>query len=486
MNWTESIPNAKFRCPDNDSLSGELCLKFSGSRQSGYLFEVTSESDLFFLYMLRLTESDYHSLKTDQRLLVDFAQFPDMVRELVRGVTMTVVFQNANEEGSLSVLEVSQFRELVHLTLKFKKGADDAVKTNLVNKLNWFKTRTNDLESRNASLARELNFAQESREKAIGELGKCKSDFDNQCLSVRSQCAADLAVLREEHARELRRITTDTSAEFTDESRRLNEDLNRALDKLRATERDLDAARMALSSWESRCTNAERRVRSLEGHVENGKETINKSLTEAKEVVCKNFELEKKIAEFSTETLVLRDQIGHIRSSLVDPATYQSRIHDLESQLEAKTQLIVKLQTKLRDQKHALKQTQEALVTQESVVKQLEQSVASSAHLPDKLTQLESQLVDAKRSLESNSQVISFLNNKLSGKENSMFATIGTTPSLSTPTIPEDYPLRSRNITNLSDVSSLEGSSMMSKPSRILNGPVKFTARTGGSKPLIK
>lgn len=48
--------------------------------------ELTDERDLLFLYTLTVTEDDFHELKQDQQLLVDFAEFPHKFVELLQTV----------------------------------------------------------------------------------------------------------------------------------------------------------------------------------------------------------------------------------------------------------------------------------------------------------------------------------------------------------------------------------------------------------------
>ena len=38
--------------------------------------QLTDETDPFFLYTLRITEEEFQTLKIDQSILVDFAEFP--------------------------------------------------------------------------------------------------------------------------------------------------------------------------------------------------------------------------------------------------------------------------------------------------------------------------------------------------------------------------------------------------------------------------
>ncbi|XP_013408706.2 spindle assembly abnormal protein 6 homolog [Lingula anatina] len=44
---------------------------------------LTDETDLFFLYTLRLNEEDFQSLKVQQGLLVDFSAFPQRFVDLL-------------------------------------------------------------------------------------------------------------------------------------------------------------------------------------------------------------------------------------------------------------------------------------------------------------------------------------------------------------------------------------------------------------------
>ena len=117
--------------------------------------EITSERDAFFLYTLQVSEEDFHDLKRDQSLLVDFASFPSKFVELLKlcgGVDMpvdssTVDIENAcpnrNPSRSLKffsvltladgnpvfkVVEANQFKQLTHLSLRFQPGTDETIK----------------------------------------------------------------------------------------------------------------------------------------------------------------------------------------------------------------------------------------------------------------------------------------------------------------------------------------------------------------------
>lgn len=83
------------------------------------------------------TEQDFHILKSEQQLLVDFQAFPMSFTELVQYCQhdngYAAVF-NSNE-CVLSIVESNQFRALTHLSLQFKRANDEMLKRHLAERL---------------------------------------------------------------------------------------------------------------------------------------------------------------------------------------------------------------------------------------------------------------------------------------------------------------------------------------------------------------
>ena len=229
----------------------------------------------------------------------------------------------------------------------------------------------------------------------------------------------------------------------------------------------------------------------------------------------RNFELEKKLAQMGVEMTRLRDQIRakdeliENSSAVVDQSNgqykrlesslsnvresvgqYEIRISQLEKAIADRDETISKMHVKLKDKKSALKKTQEALLGQENVVMGLEKKIEESVIRQDdrnacalEITNLKKQLFDANQLLENNAQIISFLNKKVS--DQSMFgimAPVGysrASPGINTPTIPHDI---SSSVLSTTTTVNAAASSSVSRS----GGPVKFTARLGATKPLIK
>jgi spindle assembly abnormal protein 6 len=130
--------------------------------------------DPFFLYQLSITADDFHSLRTEQHLLVDFVQFPikfiELLEECIKNkgeehpkqVSFFLVKQcsylRKNENRFLarlgsdnkatalfSVIETNSFRNIVHIALSFIPGNDLAVKVYLAGLVKELKSQKSDL-----------------------------------------------------------------------------------------------------------------------------------------------------------------------------------------------------------------------------------------------------------------------------------------------------------------------------------------------------
>lgn len=105
----------------------------------------TDEADLLFYHSLILGEGDFHALKAEQRLRVDFQHFPMQVAELLRrcfappagaaepggaqhgaggadgGLKMLACLDcGESGESVFSIVEANQFRELTHIALRLR------------------------------------------------------------------------------------------------------------------------------------------------------------------------------------------------------------------------------------------------------------------------------------------------------------------------------------------------------------------------------
>ena len=107
------------------------------------LLELTDANDLLFYHSLALGESDFHALRSEQRLLVDFQSFPEQLADLLRrcaseggqGSKMVASLECTGAgESRLNIVESTNFRELIHIDLRLRQGSDEVVKKHLAKK----------------------------------------------------------------------------------------------------------------------------------------------------------------------------------------------------------------------------------------------------------------------------------------------------------------------------------------------------------------
>ncbi|XP_046374795.2 spindle assembly abnormal protein 6 homolog [Haliotis rufescens] len=176
---------------------------------------LTDESDLFFLYTLRLGEEDFQSLKIQQGLLVDFGAFPQKfidllemcVREEHKDVPKFIlqfVSQGSMSEkvtGMLNIVETNPFKHLTHLSLKFIPGQDADVKKYLADCLKQLKETNGLLQQRlehtHGDLSQRLQATQESLASKSLELESLKTEWTSRLSEVTSRHKEEMASEKE-------------------------------------------------------------------------------------------------------------------------------------------------------------------------------------------------------------------------------------------------------------------------------------------------
>ena len=132
---------------------------------------MTSETDPFFFHHMEVSEEEFQSLKVEQSILVDFAQFPDKFIELLeeciasrgeespRFLAVLRVGADADENSSLGVVETNKFKHLSHISLAFKPGDDAAIKQYLAARLMDVKGERDDRAKSHRDTSEELRAA---------------------------------------------------------------------------------------------------------------------------------------------------------------------------------------------------------------------------------------------------------------------------------------------------------------------------------------
>jgi spindle assembly abnormal protein 6 len=168
---------------------------------------------------LDIGENDFHHLKRDQAILVDFPIFPSKLIELIdlcQGSSTSTVrpphslYSEASAvsspaaqfsarldtgTGIFSIVESNVFKQLTHISLQLRPGNDQAIKAYLSARLSMATEISKQQAQQIRNLSKELQFEKESRQVLAQELH-----------DLRAYQTAQLDALRSQHEHELSRL----------------------------------------------------------------------------------------------------------------------------------------------------------------------------------------------------------------------------------------------------------------------------------------
>merc|ERR1719272_2374180 len=191
----EGVVPVTVRASDREDRQADLTFHISvmwqqSHKQRVLTYRLTEEADPFFLDTLEISEEDFQSLKSEQSLLVDFATFPIKVIELLRLCAAPQPSQQgqpgymaclsaSGAGGCLNLVEINPFKQLTHLSLRFRSGDDASVKKYLAARIGDFKSQTSRLATELATAQAELSVQSRVTSEATSELQRLRSSYGN-------------------------------------------------------------------------------------------------------------------------------------------------------------------------------------------------------------------------------------------------------------------------------------------------------------------
>lgn len=315
------VTNSAGHEPRDANLSFRILSGFrqqqQGQQEKLIHFEITDESDPYFLYLLDIGEQDFHNLKREQSILVDFSLFPAKLIELLDlcissqheiltqnqdslngpilaasstlNHTMSSFCAKLDQSiGLFSIIESNRFKQLTHISLMLRPGNDSAVKAYLASRLNMasaaLRKLSNELES-----SQEQLHAETSMNRGLSE----------ELMELRTHRDVDLQSIRAAHAQELSQLQMH-SAETLEAARQgLQTQLceaRLATDKnTRETSHQISQLETSLLDEKQARAQAEFKVRELTRSVEMCEADRDRLLAENKEVTTVLREKESKV-----------------------------------------------------------------------------------------------------------------------------------------------------------------------------------------------
>lgn len=478
------------------------------------LFELSNKSDPYFLYGLTVGEADFHLLKTEQCLLVDFQAFPAMLVELLNGCLpsggssgggsgvednkennipssssssrMCAYFScgvssgpkgdGPGGEGLLRIVETNQFRQLTHLSLRFRQANHEAIKHYLAQELRGFKQGHLEQANRIRQLEDEAARDRQQMEELRAELRTTREETSALKQSTLAAHQLQLAELTENHVRELGEAQRVSAAERAELEGRLREALELATTKAEGLEREIHELRHSKHTLETETKHRGDRLELSETRLKEEQERVQQLMEDMKALELVKFQGEKEIAEFKVHVKGLQDHLGakeravqshaelaeqaHAHRAGVEEtvSTYKAQVQQLEEkfqlsaqEIEKGNQIIEHLQATCRNLKAKLRVKTAALAAQEKGVVELERQIETHKraeveskthleHITDKhrnsgneVEVLKEKLDEAHKLLSSNQQVIEYLNRQLNEREVNRFSPLTVSGALPPP-----------------------------------------------------
>ena len=448
-----------------------------GQRERLLHIELTDAEDSFFLYTLDVSEDEFHRLKHDQSLLVEFGEFPTNVIALLNACnesspTFSAVLDTTtmpigahpssstttppHQGCTFNIVESNNFKVLKHLSLRFRAGTDASVKKYLAERLQQFthnnKTLTskvNDLTIHLTNTKKERNAAQISLDtftaRQTNQIESLTHQYSSDKTALTSNFNADLANVQRDHSKELLALQEHHETTTMDmrtrceklENERATLMENRAM--LAAEKAQLEAAHQGSGDLITKLRDELNQLR-----------TTNQSLDEinfnnVKQVTQMAAQLESHEQEIEDKTNVLNqmelrleesgDQRGQLEDALSLLRENQERLHlkfqDSVQEINKGNDIIQKLQQENKQLRGKLKMKSKVLRRQESSMHEKEQEIDEyhrtqltleadivrrkdeNIHLSQSIKRLNEKLDESKQLLESNQQVIKWLNQEI-------------------------------------------------------------------------
>mmetsp|Transcript_99475 Transcript_99475/g.176515 ORF Transcript_99475/g.176515 Transcript_99475/m.176515 type:complete len:692 (-) Transcript_99475:218-2293(-) len=444
------------------------------------LLELTDESDLFFYHSLVLGEGDFHTLKSEQRLLVDFQSFPsqlvDLLRRCMESTSAPANASPVSSGGSLqmlarldcgsggdstfSIIESNQFRELTYIALRLRQGTDEAVKQYLAGKLRSYKTDNADLSERLRASEESLGQMRIQVEDLVSRARTATEERTHLERSMDANHQRDVAVLRQEHARAVVDLQQAASEERTRIEAELRDLHNKALSRAETAERmheDLQHQHHSLTSSSKSCRE---RLEASEVQLREARQEAQVMREQQKQLELLKFQHERELGERGVHLSSLQEQLAAKEQLVVNHASQheqgsaqrraledslaisKQQVHALEEKFNISAQEIAKgnqiiqsLRTTVKQLKSKLKLKNTALVQQEKSVSEFKQAGETSKHVIEEkehellrarereerhqqdLEGLRKKLSEAHEVIKSNQDVIEYLNRQLTDRD---------------------------------------------------------------------
>jgi len=295
------------------------------------LLELTDESDLFFYHSLLLGEGDFHTLKTEQHLLVEFQSFPAQLVELLRrcmdspdspprspsdNVNGTSNMQmkacldcSSCGDSTLSIIESNQFRELTYIALRLRQGTDETVKKHLATKLRLYRTESADFSDRWRLSEETVNQLRRQAEELSTRVRVASEEHSHKEITLESAHTREVAEIRQEHARAIVELQQTANQERCRIEADLKHSLSKMTDRAETAERLNDELQQQQLTLTSSGKGFRERFEASEVQLQELRHELKIVREQQKQLELLKYQHEREIGERGVQLASLQEQL---------------------------------------------------------------------------------------------------------------------------------------------------------------------------------
>jgi spindle assembly abnormal protein 6 len=431
----------------------DLVLRLLGGPRA-LVLELTRDDDLLFLLTMQVSESEFASLKAEQSLLVEFSSFaPKFVELLSQGFGCVLDLVGL---PVLRVVEANQFRQLTHLALRFQPASDEQLKAHLSGRLGValregaravaqcveLEGALRAAQGELAGLADELARLRESgraleerlarahgeqlsraREESLKLLAQTQAAAAEQARRQQEQAdrraselEQQLSALQAEHRRQFElRAAAEAEGQQArargEAAERFAREGTAELAALRAQNRELDNARFEL---DKRCGEQALSLAAARAQLADREEALARAHAQAEDAAQRRTAAEEKAAHYKASGGKLQRKL---ELGVREINKGNAVIEQLQQELAAANERLRTRALAMRQQEKVLGDATAGLEAAQQAAaqarEQLAQERAAGRELRAALEQSRAKLEECNKMLESDQNVIAFLNKEI-------------------------------------------------------------------------
>lgn len=441
----------------------------SGTHHQVLVIEVTDETDPFFLYALECGESEFHAIKQEQAILVDFLTFPlkliELLQMCMRKVEDSPKFictldKGHGFEGTLNICETNLFRQITHLSLKFRSGSDEIIKKHLAGKLKEYKLNCENLELKLSQTEESLQLRNAEYNDSVKQFDALSAEFERKIEENKLAWQEKIQGLKQQTMESQQKVISQYEQEKRISAEKNEKALEEALSKLEITQGKLNEMSAIKYSLESKEREMSLKMAQIEHELEISSNELQHLRKTNKSLDSNKFDQEKALTEYKLRLqnmerqLQDKDELNQKLTALIQTnsefkghqdetmsmlkatvSKLEDKLQQSASEINKGNNIIQKLQSDVKANKQKLKLKNTVVLQQENVIQQKQEHIDNLdkqlfilkrdlEKKDDKIKTLESTILELKAKIEETEKVltnnvntINFLNSKLNDVE---------------------------------------------------------------------